>query len=264
MEVEERFASGLNPAWVVTEAGSGVVKPQPGALWLTVRPNGHAYSNAQITDYHYPTFNFRWSPPLRMTVTAYCTGAPAGDFLPPGTAGFGFWNHAFSPDARRLPRMPQALWFFFGAPQNNMAFAYGVPGCGWKCETMDSARPAALLLAPFALPAALLMRNRRLYATLWPPIQRRLNIGQHALDPALLAAPHTYSLEWRRDAGSFAVDGRTVYETPFAPRGPVGFVAWIDNRYAIVTPQGGFGFGVVPIAAERSLVLESILIERLS
>jgi hypothetical protein len=145
-----------------------------------------------------------------------------------------------------------------------MAFAYGVPGCGWKCETMDATRPAALLLAPFALPAALLMRNRRLYATLWPPIQRRLNIGQHALDLALLAERHTYALEWRRDAASFAVDGRTVYETPFAPRGPMGFVAWIDNRYAVVTPQGGFGFGVVPIPAERSLVLESIRIESLS
>ncbi len=261
IEIEEqfvdRFDDGLNPAWVVTEAGSGVVRSAPGALRLMVRPEQRGYSNAQITDYRYPAFNFRWKPPLRLTVTAWCEGDPHG------TAGFGFWNHAFSPDARRLPRMPQTIWFFFASPPSNMAFAYGVPGFGWKAETMDAARWDSLWLAPLALPAALLMRNRRLYAKLWPKIQRRLNIGQYALDPALLGERHTYSLDWLVDAASFAVDGVAVHAAPFAPRGPAGLVAWIDNRYAIVTPQGGFGFGIVPVTAEQSLILESIVVERL-
>lgn len=242
----------------MTETGSGRLQPTPGALWLTVRPEQHAYSNAQITDYSYSGFNFRWTPPLRLTVTARFAGAP-----PLGTAGFGFWNHPFSPDAHHLPRLPQAIWFFFASPPGDMAFAYGVPGCGWKAATLDMRPAAALLLAPLALPAALLMRNARLYAKLWPGLQRQLKIGEYALPGELLAERHTYALEWRHDGATFAVDGAPVYTTPFAPRGPAGLIAWMDNRYLIATPQGALRFGVVPIASEQALVLESLVIERL-
>ena len=144
-----------------------------------------------------------------------------------------------------------------------MAFAYGVPGFGWKAATLDASPPANWLLAPLALPAALLMRNRWLYAKLWPALQRQLKIGEHALASTLLAARHTYRLEWRRDSAAFAVDGATVFATPFAPRGPAGFIAWMDNRYLVATPQGALRFGVVPIEREQSLILESIFIERL-
>ena len=119
-----------------------------------------------------------------MTVTAWAS-APADQLR--GTAGFGFWNHPFSPDVRRLPRLPRAIWFFFAAPPSNMALAYGVPGFGWKAATIDATRPGALALAPFGLPAILLMRRESLYAKLWRVIQRRLNIGEHLLANALLA-----------------------------------------------------------------------------
>jgi hypothetical protein len=41
------------------------------------------------------------------------------------------------------------------------------------------------------------------------------------------------------------VDGAEVLRAPNPPRGPLGFVAWVDNQYAIATPEGRFGFGVV-------------------
>ena len=175
-----------------------------------------------------------------------------------GTAGFGFWNHPFSPDTRRL-RLPQAIWFFFGAPPHNLALAAGVPGHGWKAATIDAGQ--GLLLAPFAPVAVLAMQSPAVYRRLYPFIQRRLAIGEAALDPALMTAPHTYMLEWRRDGAAFAVDGAAVLETPFSPRGACGFIAWIDNQYAIVTPQGRFGWGVMPINGAQTLTIESVEIE---
>ncbi|MCC6802155.1 MAG: hypothetical protein IT319_04650 [Anaerolineae bacterium] len=258
--MDEHFGDRLNPVWEVSEIGTGEVAPAPGALRLTIRRARDRYSNAQIADYRYADFNFRWRPPLRLTVTAWvdCSADAIG-----GTAGFGFWNHPFSPDSRRLPRPPQAIWFFFAGARSDMALAYGVPGCGWKAATIDAARVGALALVPLALPAAVLMRIPRLYARLYPAVQRRLHIGESILDSRLLEARHTYALDWRRDGAAFAVDGETVLETPFAPRGAAGFVAWIDNQYAVVTPQGRLGFGVVPVERDQSLVIERITIEHM-
>jgi hypothetical protein len=230
--IEDHFKGGLQPFWEVTEIGTGVVTPSPDTLRLTIQPGSQRYSDAQIADYRYADFHFRWRPPVRMTVTAWTEGG-----MPSGTAGFGFWNHPFSPDANRFPRLPQAIWFFCAGESSSMAFAYGVPGWGWKAATID-ARSGLWALAPLVLPAAVVMRVPPLYARLYPIIQRILKIDERLLDSALLRERHTYTLDWQRDHAVFAVDGRIVLEAPYAPRGPAGFVAWIDNRYAIVTPQG--------------------------
>ncbi len=263
MRIDENFGisregEALAAPWEVAEVGKGTVTRVSGALRMMVGREQKTYSNAQIADYSSANYHFRWRPPLRMTVTAWAS-APAEQLR--GTAGFGFWNHPFSPDVRRFPRLPQAIWFFFAAPPSNMALAYGVPGFGWKAATIDATRPSALLLAPLALPAVLLMRSPKVYAKLWRIIQRRLKIGEYLLDGALLAERHTYTLDWRPDGAAFAVDGATVFETPYAPRGAAGFVTWIDNQYAVVTPQGKLGFGIVPVEREQSLFLERILVE---
>lgn len=273
MRRESQFRGGTDPVtereWHVTETGSGSVSPSTDGLRLTIPPTaGRAYSNAQISDYYRidgrrARFEFVWRPPLRMQVTARAeVEGTAVDALR-GTAGFGFWNHPFSPDVSALPRLPRTLWFFFGSPPNDMALAYGVAGHGWKAATMDATRPRALALAPFALPSVLLMRLPGLYRLLWPRIQRALRIGEHTLNMGLLAASHTYEIEWRQEGARFAIDGETVLQTPFAPRGAMGFVAWLDNQYAIVTPQGRVGFGVVPVPREQTLVVEHIVIESL-
>ena len=260
VELDERFEGELSPYWDVSEVGTGKVTVAPGALRMTVHPGASTYSNAQIADYTYNDFNLHWQPPLRLTVTAWASGA--GETLR-GTAGFGFWNHPFSPDSSRFPRLPQAIWWFFASPPSDMALAYGVPGHGWKAATIDSTRPAALAMMPFAPPAALLMRSPRMYARLFPTIQRRLKIAEHRLDSALLAERHTYTFDWQADGALFAIDGEPVLQTPYAPLGRIGFVAWMDNRYAVVTPQGKFGFGLAQVEHEQSLTLEQVKIERL-
>lgn len=259
IQINDDFTGDFAGRWTVAEPGHARVRREGEALALTVKPTPvSAYSNAQITDYDYRAFRFHWSPPLRMSVRARASGDGAGLR---GTAGFGFWNHPFSPDAAVRLRLPQAAWFFFSSPPSNMQLALDVPGPGWKAATIDARRWPFLALLPAAPPGVLLMRAPALYRALWPVAQRAIGVSERLLDSALLADWHTYTLDWRVNGLTFAVDGATVHEAPHAPRGPLGFIAWIDNQYAVVTPQGGFRFGLVPVEREQSLLLDHVRIE---
>ncbi|MBL8165717.1 MAG: family 16 glycosylhydrolase [Anaerolineae bacterium] len=251
------FRRPLTAPWRVTEIGAGVVEFTPGAAHLRL-PAGltEGYHDAQISDYA-GRADFRWRPPARMTVRAHFRG----DALR-GTAGFGFWNHPFVPGERGF-RLPQTAWFFFGAPPGDIALAQGVPGAGWKAATLDATRSAFLLLAPTAPLGFLLMRVPMLYRCLWPLAQRAVGVSECLLDPALMHTTHEYRLDWERDHITFYVDGAPIHRTPSAPRGPLGFIAWIDNQYAIVTPQGRFGFGVSRVEQEQVLMLENVRVEGL-
>ncbi|MBC7812479.1 MAG: hypothetical protein H7175_15100, partial [Burkholderiales bacterium] len=134
MSFEEHFADGtLHPRWQVAQIGRGEVSSRADGLVLTLPPlAANGYSNAQITDYRYDDMAFAWRPPLRLTVTARASGA-ANSLR--GTAGFGFWNHPFSPDARQL-KLPRAVWFFFSSPPSDMRLAKDVAGPGWKAGTI--------------------------------------------------------------------------------------------------------------------------------
>ena len=249
--IDDRFdGPGLDPAWTPLEIGGGRVGLGPAGLALSLPPqDGTAYADAQITDYAgRARRDFPWRPPLRLTVEAQASGP--GDSLA-GTAGFGFWNDPFQPGRREIPRPPRAAWFFFGAPPNDLRLALDRPGHGWQAATFDASRALFWTLLPLALPGFLLMRVPALYRALWPLGQRALGVAEAPLPADLLGAPHTYTLDWRVGRVTFAVDGATVLETARSPRGPLGFIAWIDNQYAIVTPQGRFGWGVAPGAAQR-------------
>jgi hypothetical protein len=260
--IEDDFStSALQACWTPWTTGGGVVEPMPDALRLRLpAPSTAAYADAQITDFAgLPRHTFPWRPPLRMTVRAAASG-PAQSLI--GTAGFGFWNDPFVPNRRELPRLPRAAWFFFGGPRSNMALAQGVPGNGWKAATFDAQRALFYGLLPLALPGMLLMRIPALYRALWPVGQRAIGVTEAALPGDLLATPHEYALTWRRDSVTFQVDGHLVLDSPTSPRGPLGFIAWMDNQYAVVTPQGQFGWGVAA-GSEQWLVLEYIRIEPL-
>jgi hypothetical protein len=239
----------------VTEIGGGVVQTAGEGFHLSIPPTpADRYADAQISSYR-TRADFTCQPPLRMTIRAWMP-----DGMAVGTAGFGFWNHPFVPGERGF-RLPQAVWFFFGSPPNEMRLALDVPGAGWKCATIDATRPAFLALLPTAPLGFLLMRIPPLYRRLWPLAQRALGVSEHALDPALLREPHTYTLEWLPGKAVFSVDGRVVHRAQAAPRGLLGFIAWIDNQYAVVTAQGRFGFGLVEVAQTQTLVIEQVRVE---
>ncbi len=239
-------------AWQRTEIGGGMVEALGAGFGLTVPPTpATRYADAQISSYRTKAdFNFR--PPLRMTVRAWLEGKQAV-----GTAGFGFWNHPFAPGERGF-RLPQAAWFFFGSPPNDVRLALDVPGHGWKCATIDATRPAFFALLPTAPLGFLLMRAPALYRRLWPLAQRTINVSESVLDRSWLHEPHSYTLEWNPGQVIFSVDGYRVHTAGVAPRGPLGFIAWIDNQYAVVTPQGRFGFGLLPVGQAQSLRIEQV------
>lgn len=243
--------------WHTHEIGRGRVMTMADGLHLTVPEGaGPGYHNAQIDDYSGGP-GFMRKPPLRLTVTAWTDG-PLDQRV--GTAGFGFWNHPFGPGGRGL-RLPAAVWWFFAALPNDLRLALDVPGHGWKAAALDAARPRAWSMLPLAPAAAVAFQSARLYRRWYPALQRRLGIAERALDAALLLERHTYTLEWRADGARFAIDGEPVLETDSAPRGPLGAVIWIDNQYAVATPQGRIRFGTRPVTAGQTLILEDLRIE---
>lgn len=242
--------------------GTGQVEQTPGGARLILPSASTArYSDAQLDDYaDLARSRFPHRPPLRLSLRARFSHH-AGALK--GTAGFGFWNAPHF-DRNRVPSLlPQAIWFFFDSPPSNIALAFGVPGFGWKAACIDAGRPSAWPWAPIAAPVMLACRSPRLYRAIWPRAQRALAISERLLVRQEEHMPgwHTYELEWLRDGARWQVDGSTVLETDRPPRGPLGFVAWIDNRCAQVTPQGNVRFGLLA-ALEQWMEMEEVRLIR--
>lgn len=260
MNLHDTFTNNINPVWQITEQGQGTVKQADNSLYLTLPDvDDSAYHNAQISDYG-TEHHFNLRPPLKMTVTAHAT-VPANQLR--GTGGFGFWNHPFAPGESRVD-VPQALWFFFSSPPSKMALAKDMPDTGWKAATFNAKRWPFFALLPTAPLAIPLMNIAPLYDALWPLGQQAIGVSEAALDGDLLLEPHTYSLEWFPDKAIFSVDDTVILEaTQAIPNNALGFVAWLDNQYAIVSPKGQFGFGLVDVRQEQSLVLQDVEIKSL-
>jgi hypothetical protein len=254
------FSDGLGSRWQRHVKGEGSLEQSDGTLRLVNRgTTSEAYANAQIDDYQrLPRRRFPWRPPLRLTVRARFSHAE-GDLS--GTAGFGFWNDPFLMTGSRIPTLPRAIWFFYASAPSDMKLDANAPGRGWKAATIDAHRPAALFLAPIALPAALLMNLRPLYRVLWPPVQRALNVEESAVKPALTEW-HTYVIDWGVERSAFSVDGETVLDGAPSPRGRLGFVMWLDNQYMVVKPWGRFGWGLLEEPTRQWLEVERLTIEK--
>ena len=182
----------------------------------------------------------RWYPPLTLSIRARFSH-PTERLR--GTAGFGFWNEGIGPGVR-WPRPPRALWYFFGAPPYDVPLAMGVSGHGFKAAVLDAQRPAFFGLLPLAPIGFGLMRIPLLYRHLWPIAQRAIGARERDLSQLDLTTYHDFVVDWRDGAATFLIDGQPVLTAP-APPGPLQLVIWIDNCYAIATPQGRFGFGLV-------------------
>jgi hypothetical protein len=247
------------------EIGGGVVEETPsGSIRFSIPPTPSGYANAQRDDYRQlPRGKFLWRPPLCLSLKA-C----ASHVHPLGTLGFGFWNDPFSISfgqggaSRRLPTTPKALWFFYGSPPNDLPLALGVPGHGWKASSLDSVSLPTPFLAPLAACAFIVSRI---------PIFRgwvmRTALRQVTAFERLLTHPlddwHSYSLTWLPEGATFEVDGETVLEASRVPSVPLGFVMWIDNQYAVATPEDGFHFGVLPLNETQWLEVSDVQIESL-
>ena len=241
--------------------GGGELERRDSLVRMRVPANApRQYADAQLDDYHgLKRRHFLWQPPLRLTVQARASH-PVDQIG--GTFGFGFWNDPFTLTGGGILAAPRAIWFFGSSPPNDMYLVDGVPGSGWKAAVLDAGRYPALLVAPAAAVAIALARIPGLGA----PIMRRGRKVVRAAEkllPAQLTKWQEYQLDWHADCIQFRVNGDLVFEARISMRGPLGFLTWIDNQYAIVSESGTFRFGLIENTAERWLELDALCIERL-
>ncbi|EFH80735.1 family 16 glycosylhydrolase [Ktedonobacter racemifer] len=258
----------LHSRWTQTCLGTGALTLEDSVLRMAIPAVAQGtYADAQIDDYGtLARSDFPWHPPLRMEVRArssHPAATPASTSRDPhllrGTAGFGFWNYPFSVRGDIL-MLPEAVWFFYASPPSNMALVPGIPGWGWKAQVIHSMRPGSLLAT---LPTALatgwgLTTGNTRPAGRW---LQRLSGAQEQLLSVPMTIWHTYVIEWTPEAALFWVDGEPVLRAPNPPTRPLGFVAWLDNQYAIATPRGILRFGTVACDDEW-FEIDSIHIER--
>jgi hypothetical protein len=238
--------------------GEGEIKHwEASQVRLEIPPIAQGYADSQLDDtQNTPRSQFRWTAPLRLSLRMRCQPA-----VPIGTLGFGFWNDpfAFSLGAggaqRRLPATPQAIWFFYGSKPNQLEFVPNSLGEGWKAMCIRSPQLPSLLLLPgaaFGLLLNLIPLFRR-------PLMKFALAQITAVETRLSTALdewHTYDIHWEVEQVSFHVDGQLVLRAHSPPRVPLGFVAWIDNQYGIVSPVGGVRFGTIPTSRTQWIEIQ--------
>ena len=221
------------------------------------------YANAQLDNYHQlpaaggraQRLPFTSAPPLRLALRARASHA-----APRGTLGFGFWNEPFSVGGAVLGS-PSVAWFFYASPPSDMALVPGVPGHGWKAATLNLGRWPGLLIAPAALAAVGLTKIPGLGRPILNLARRFTRAQEAPLPDVALDQWHSYELDWRRDTAVFTVDGVERLRAAAPPRGPLGFVLWLDNQYAVASLEGRFGFGVLPLPETQWLEVDGLVIE---
>lgn len=245
-----------SPRWKTFVRGSGVLEPtEEGLRFVNVDTVDSEYTNAQIDDYQdLARGDFLWRPPLLLAVRARFSHA-AGELN--GTAGFGFWNDPFLMTGWRWPAPPRAIWFFYSSAPSDMKLDINTPGRGWKAATIDAQRWSFFALLPTAPLAIPLMNLRPLYHTFWPLGQRAINVSE-ALVPARMTGWHTYTIDWQPHSAHLAVDGETVLSCQMSPRGPLGFVMWLDNQYMVATPKGRFKYGLLEAPGRQWMELSRL------
>lgn len=257
--IRDDFAPGPSPMWKRYVVGDGALEPTGSTLlFINNDTSARRYTDAQIDDYQgLPRRGFLWRPPLTLTVRARFSHQ-SGELN--GTAGFGFWNDPFVMTGRRLPTLPRAIWFFYASSPSDMKLDLHTPGHGWKAATLDALRLPFFLLAPTAPVAMLLMNIRPMYRALWPIGQRAMGVSEAALEVSMTEW-HTYVIDWGANTARFSVDDELKLETPSSPGGPLGFVMWLDNQYAVVKPWGRFGYGLLEAPGRQWMEVDTLAIE---
>jgi len=230
----------------VLELNGGRVETGP-ATRFRLAAGRSGYADAQIDDYGGRDGRFIHRPGTTLSLQARFSHAAEALM---GTAGFGFWNAPYGDPSRRRPSLPQAAWFFFASPPNDLPFAPESPGRGWFAATLDAGTTAALALIPASPFVLALNQFAAVRARLWPAVRKRLGISAAPLTVDLRHW-HEYRLAWQPESCRFWVDDRPILATPHAPRGPLGLVCWLDNQYLVLTPRGRFRAGTLRLADEQ-------------
>jgi len=222
------------------------ITPKADGGWRLEIPagTGGRYRLAQLDDYsNLKRSRFRWAEginfELRARVAHPCI---------PGTWGFGLWNDPFAMGALaglkgiRLPKLPQAAWFFYAAHPGYLSLRDDLAAQGWLASTLCSPTWSSFKLAlglPF-LPLLLIPgASRKIRASASSII--RQDARSLSVDPTEW---QHYRMEWNTGQTIFFVNDEAVLETRISPAGPLGIVIWIDNQYAAWSPDGKLRYGM--------------------
>jgi hypothetical protein len=243
--------------WRRLEINGGRALGADGRFQFYLPPTQQGYADAQIDDYGgKPRRRYPWRPGVTLSLRARFSHS---DGALQGTAGFGFWNAPFGDPTVPWPALPQAVWFFYGSAPTDLPLAAEGPGRGWFAATLDAGRWSALALTPLALPVLLLNQVGRWRRRIWPWVQAHLGISFQRLNMDM-SAWRDYRLEWRPDGCAFWVDGQLVHQTPHSPRGPLGFVCWLDNQAMVATADGRFRWQTLPTTEGQWLEIDDCVL----
>lgn len=247
--------------WTIYTVGQGQAEATADALRLSlVDVTADALADAQVDDYHgRERAAFRWRPPLRLTVRARWS-RPASALR--GTTGFGFWNDPLD-GKRRFVAAPSYVWFFHSSRPSRVGREDDATDSGLVAETMRGMRVPRVAIVAGNLALRL------------PGVERlATRFGARRAAPSEVTMPvdldlttwHDFGIDWRRDGVTFLVDGAPVASMPSdrTPRGPLGFVAWIDNQWLEVETGGRDRFGRLDAPGHQSLELGRVTIEATS
>ena len=257
-KVVDHFEGGPSPYWTRVAIGFSSLACKGGQLSFTVENAAHTQlSNAEIGDYRdRARANLPWRPPLRLSARArFSRGAKELR----GTSGFGFWNNPFDLLGGGVAAPPNVVWFFCASSASGMESAPGLPGNGFRAEMLNSGSLPGWMMAL----GNRLLQLSGLTPLLYRAAQTRVNAGAVRLDDVEMTGWHQYGLLWGRSEVVYRVDGREVLRVPDPPSMPLGFVAWMDNQFAVARPDGAFHFGLEEVPGRQWLELDTVEIEPL-
>jgi hypothetical protein len=258
MSLLDQFSAGPLPYWVRLAVGSSDVEWEPGRLRFAVEgASGTQLANAEIGDYRIAARErLPWRPPVRMSVRARFSH-PAGELG--GTSGFGFWNNPFELATGGVLAPPNALWFFSASDRSEMVAAPGLPGNGFRAETINTGTAPGWLMRV----GNWLLQLPGMASLLYRASQARVNAAAVRLEGVDMTGWHEYVLHWGRTEAVFSVDGCEALRAPRPAQVPLGFVAWMDNQVAVARPSGDFRFGLEEVPGRQWLELDQVQIEQL-
>ena len=249
MKVIDEFSGEVrNAHWNRLAAGSSWVDETFG-LKLTLKDApADILSVAQIDDYlKRPRNDYQWLPPLIFRLKARVTH-PASTLI--GTAGFGFWNNMAPLWSTRMEVKPNWIWYYYASPQSTISLTSG-PANGWKASVVYGGKGGERSMA-----AADSFMKIPLLGRLLTGI--RIPAKEVVLDSWDFTEWHEFEIHWLPESIHFRIDNQEVLAARVKVAVPLAFVAWIDNNYASVKPNGEFEVGNLAVPHEQSLLIQSL------
>ena len=253
--VHDTFLDGALPYWNRFAVGRAWVQEEAGTARFAVGPApGGSLSDAELNDFRlFARGRWPWRAPLRLTVRARASH-DAEQLV--GTAGFGFWNAPFTLDGDAVDS-PQAGWFFHASPPSHMSMTAGGAGCGWRAQVLTATPVPGWMVTLGNVVWSLAPLRPLLYRA----AQTQVGGGERLVD-APLSEWHTYRIDWQPTHITFWVDERQIHHVQARVRGPLGFVAWLDNSMLRLR-EGEFAFANLAVPEREWFELSEVRIEPL-